>query len=335
MSHQSAIRALHKVSMPVPGQAAAGQRFTFLVLDGFAHLPLASALEPMGLANQLLGERAYSWRITTLTGAPVSSSTGLTIMTDGAYAPLGRGDTLIIIGGPGLRRQSDPRLSHLLRREAAHGVRIGAFCMGVYALAHAGLLDDEECAVHWAELDGFAEKFPKVRISRNAFALGRRPTAPGGGVAADLMMHLISETHGAELATKIADLMICNEVRSPKSQQKVSIQSRYGLRNPRLVKVLSCMEANLETPLSAQEIADIAAMSVRQTERLFAQHLNTTPMSFYMQMRLQKAHKLLSQTELSVTEIAVACGYKSTSHFTKSFRDAYGATPKRMRAVGN
>ncbi len=318
MSHQSAIRALHKVSMPVPAQTV-GQRFTFLVLDGFAHLPLASALEPMGLANQLLGERAYSWRITTLTGAPASSSTGLTIMTDGAYAPLGRGDTLIVIGGPGLRRQSDPRLNHLLRREAAHGVRIGAFCMGVYALAHAGLLDGEECAVHWAELDGFAEKFPKVRISRNAFALGRRPTAPGGGVAADLMMHLISEAHGPDVATKIADLMICNEVRSPKSQQKV----------------LSCMEANLETPLSAQEIADIAAMSVRQTERLFAQHLNTTPMNFYMQMRLEKARKLLSQTELSVTEIAVACGYKSTSHFTKSFRDAYGATPKRMRAVGN
>lgn len=335
MSHQSQIRALHKVCPPTREEPSTGQRFAFLLLDGFAHLPLASALEPMRLANDLLGIRAYSWRIASLTGAPVACSTGLTVMTDGAYSPLGRGDTLIVIGGETLRRQADTRLSHLLRREAAHGVRIGAFCLGVYALAHAGLLDGEDCAVHWADLDAFAEKFPKVHVRRNAFALGRRPTAPGGGVAADLMMHLISETHGAELATKIADLMVRNEVRSPRSQQKVSIQSRYGLRNPRLVKVLSCMEANLETPLSAQEIADIAAMSVRQTERLFTQHLNTTPMSFYMQMRLEKAHKLLSQTELSVTEIAVACGYKSTSHFTKSFRDAYGATPKRMRAVGN
>ena len=99
------------------------------------------------------------------------------------------------------------------------------------------------------------------------------------------------------------------------------------------MKVLGCMEANIENPLSAQEIADIAAMSVRQTERLFARHLKTTPMNFYMQMRLEKAHKLLLQTELSVTEIAIACGYKSTSHFTKNFRAAYGVTPKRMRVV--
>ncbi|MGB3317135.1 MAG: GlxA family transcriptional regulator [Albidovulum sp.] len=335
MSHQSQIRALHKVAPAIRDGASTGQRFTFLLLDGFAHLPLASALEPMRLANQLLGSRAYSWRIVSMTGAPVACSSGLTVMTDGAYSALGRDDTLIVIGGATLRRHPDTRLSHLLRREAAHGVRIGGFCRGVYALAHAGLLDGEECAVHWADIDGFAENFPNVRISRNAFALGRRPTAPGGGMSADLMMHLISGTHGAEVATRIADLMVCTEVRSPQSKQKVSIQSRYGLRNPRLVKVLSCMEANLETPLTAQEIADIAAMSVRQTERLFAQHLNTTPMCFYMQMRLEKAHKLLSQTELSVTEIAVACGYKSTSHFTKSFRDAYGATPKRMRAVGS
>lgn len=335
MSHQSQIRALHKVSLPTREEAATGQRFTFLLIDGFAHLPLASALEPMRLANQLLGNRAYSWRIASLTGAPVVCSSGLTMMTDGPYSPLGRGDTLVVIGGSSLRRNPDPRLSHLLRREAAHGVRIGGFCMGVYALAHAGLLDDEECAVHWADIDGFGEEFPKARISRNAFVMSRRPTAPGGAVAADLMMHLIADTHGAELATRIADLMVCNGVRSPKSQQKVSVQSRYGMRNPRLVKVLKCMEANLETPLTAQEIADIAAMSIRQTERLFARYLNTTPMNFYANMRLEKAHTLLSQTELSVTEVAVACGYKSTSHFTKSFRLAYGVTPKRMRAVGN
>ncbi len=335
MSHQSPIRALHKISFPAaePGQDT--DRFAFLLLDGFAHLSLASALEPMRLANQLLGRRAYSWSLVSLTGAPVACANGLTVMVDGALAPLGRGDTLIVIGGPDLRRHPDARLSNMLRREAAHGVRVGALCMGVHALAQAGLLNGEECAVHWAEIDSFAEEFPEISISRTAFVLGRRPTAPGGSVAADLMMHLIAEAHGGDIATRIADLMVCNGVRSPRSQQKVSIQSRYGMRNPRLVKVLSCMEENLETPLTAQEIADIAAMSVRQTERLFARYLNTTPMSFYMQMRLEKAHKLLLQTELSVTEIAVACGYKSTSHFTKSFRAAYGATPKKMRAVGS
>ena len=89
MSHQSPILALHKVNLPVQEPTETGQRFTFLLLDGFAHLPLASALEPMRLANQLLGKRAYSWRVTSLTGAPVACSGGLTVMTDGAYSPLG------------------------------------------------------------------------------------------------------------------------------------------------------------------------------------------------------------------------------------------------------
>ena len=87
--------------------------------------------------------------------------------------------------------------------------------------------------MHWAAIEGFAEEFPAVRISRNAFALGRRPSAPGGAVAADMMMHLIAETHGGDLAARIADLMVCDSVRSPRSQQKVSVQSRYGMRNPR------------------------------------------------------------------------------------------------------
>ncbi len=333
MTDQSPIRAAQKVSLAIAGSGVETARFTFLLLDGFSHLSLASAIEPMRLANQFLGRAAYSWRVVSLDGEPATCSNGFTLMVDAAFAPLGRGHTLIVIGGTDLRRSSSPRLSHLLRREATHGVKVGALCMGVYALARAGLLDGEECAVHWAEAEGFAEEFPVVRISRAAFALGRRPTAPGGGVAADLMMHLIAESHGANLAARIADQMVCNGVRSPSSRQKVSLQSRYGIRNPRLVKVLSCMEANLENPLSAQEIADIAAMSVRQTERLFARYLDTTPMNFYMQMRLDKAHQLLLQTELSVTEVALACGYKSTSHFTRNFRSAYGVTPKNMRVV--
>lgn len=333
MSHQSPIRAMHKVSRPASHPASDTERFTFLLLDGFTHLALAAALEPMRIANVALGRTAYAWRIVSTTGAPVSCSHGLTVLVDEAFGPLARGEMLIVVGGPATARRDEPGLSGALRREAAHGVRLGALCLGIHALARAGLLDGEECAVHWDFVEGFAEAFPEVRISCGAFSLGRRLTAAGGAVASDLMLHLISQSHGSDLAARVADLLVCNGVRSPQSQQKVSVQSRYGMRNPRLVKVLKSMEANLETPLTAQEIADIAAMSVRQTERLFARYLKTTPMNFYMKMRLEKAHRLLSQTELSVTEVALACGYKSSSHFTKNFRAAFAVTPRAMRVV--
>ena len=151
--------------------------------------------------------------------------------------------------------------------------------------------------------------------------------------ATDLMLHLIAERHGANLATRIADAMVWANVRGPQSRQTVSAQSRFGVRNARLVRVLAAMEANLETPLSAQEIADIAGMSPRQTERLFSRYLATTPMGFYAHLRLERARSLLMQTELSVTEVAVACGYRSLSHFAKVYRATYGHAPRRMRAV--
>ena len=333
MTHESPIRALSRVD---PTRAAAAHstcRYAFLLLDGFTHLALASAIEPLRLANQVLGRSAYSWRLMSQSGAPVTCANGLTVLVDGAFQPLARDEVLIVVGGPATLSSNDARLFAQLRREAAHGVRIGALCLGVYALARAGLLDGEECTVHWDVRDAFSEEFPNARLSRNAFAIGRRPTASAGGVAGDLMLHLIAEGHGSDTAARIADLMGSNGVRSPRSQQKVSVQSRYGIRNSRLVKVLTAMEANLEQPLTAQEIANTAAMSVRQTERLFARYLDTTPMSFYMQMRLEKARRLLLQTELSVTEVAIACGYKSTSHFTKTFRAAYGETPKKLRVV--
>ncbi|MGB3178669.1 MAG: GlxA family transcriptional regulator [Albidovulum sp.] len=333
MTHQSPIYPLHKIPGALGTEASGQVRFTFLLLDGFTHVALAAAIEPMRIANHLLGRKAYGWTLVSASGAPVTCSNEMTLLVDGPLQSLGRNDTLIVVGGPATYGQADTRLLAQLRHEAAHGVRIGALCMGIYALALAGFLDGQDCPIHWDVADGFAEEFPNVNISRNAFVLGRHPSAPGGAVAGDMMIHLITETHGTELGARIADQMVCNGVRSPGSQQTVSLQSRYGMRNPRLVKVLRTMEANLETPLSSEKIAAIAAMSVRQTERLFAHHLKTTPMGFYAQMRLEKARRLLEQTELSVTEVAVACGYKSTSHFGKAFRTAYGVAPKKMRVV--
>ncbi|WP_413864637.1 GlxA family transcriptional regulator, partial [Albidovulum sp.] len=195
------------------------------------------------------------------------------------------------------------------------------------------LLDGETVAAHWDLAEALAEEFPRLDVSRAAFVAGRRPTAPGGAAATDLMLHLIAERHGADLATRIADAMVWANVRGPQSRQTVSAQSRYGVRNARLVQVLAAMEENIETPLSAQEIAGIAGMSPRQTERLFARYLNTTPMGFYTRLRLDRARGLLMQTELSVTEVAVACGYRSMSHFAKVYRAAFGHPPRRMRAV--
>lgn len=325
-------RAAARASTPVnAARQPATETFVFLLLDGFDALALAGVTEPLRRANALAGRPLYGWRLASLAGTPVVAGGGMAVLADEAFAGLGRGEALFVFGAAAGSVQAS--LSRMLRRDAAHGAQIGALGDGIVTLARAGLLDGETVAAHWDLAEALAEEFPRIDVSRAAFVAGRRPTAPGGAAATDLMLHLIAERHGADLATRIADAMVWANVRGPQSRQTVSAQSRYGIRNARLVEVLAAMEQNIETPLSAHEIAGIAGMSPRQTERLFARYLNTTPMGFYTRLRLDRARALLMQTELSVTEVAVACGYRSMSHFAKVYRAAFGHAPRRMRAV--
>ncbi|MGB8812408.1 MAG: GlxA family transcriptional regulator [Paracoccaceae bacterium] len=312
----------------------ATENFAFLLLEGFSHLALASALEPLRHANQCIKAPAYGWRMLSETGAAVTCSNGLTLQVQGGLAELGRSEILIVVGGPGTGQKPYVQLCHTLRRIAVHGTRIGAFCEGVHVLARVGLLQDQECAVHWASADSFAEQFPDLRVSRSAFVMGRRPMAVGGAVASDLMLHMIADRFGADLAARIADLMVCNGVRTLNAEQTMSLQSRYGMRNPRLLQVLRSMEDNLETPLTALEISEAANLSMRQTERLFRRYVKMTPMAFYLKIRVERAHNLLAKTELGITEIAMACGFESKEQFVRRYRSAYGVTPRYMRAVG-
>ena len=74
-------------------------------------------------------------------------------------------------------------------------------------------------------------------------------------------------------------------------------------------------------------------MSTRQLERLFRRYLNRSPKRYYMELRLQKARNLLMQTDMSVINVALACGFSSPSHFSKCYRAFYGRTPYRERGI--
>lgn len=308
-------------------------RFAFVLMPGFSMLALAGAIEPLRMTNQKASKSLHDWTVLSENGLPVLAAEGVEVSVQGDLASLGRVGTLIVIGGPGTGAAPAERLIAALRRAAAHGIRVGAICEGVTILARAGLLDGQDCAVHWQAAEGFAERFPATRPTRRAFTLGKRPTAAAGAVAGDLMLHLVAERHGEAEASQVADLMLHHGLCSPKSDQKVSVQSRFGVRSPRLARVLACMEENLEHPLSAQDIANVAEMSVRQTERLFTRYLKMTPMAFYAQMRLERGHALLVQTEMSITEIATACGFLSGSHFSKKYRAHYGVNPRSARRI--
>ena len=109
--------------------------------------------------------------------------------------------------------------------------------------------------------------------------------------------------------------------------------TRIGVRHPKLARVIQAMESNIEEPESPAKLAAEVGLSTRQLERLFRRYLNRSPKRYYMELRLQKARNLLMQTDMSVINVGLACGFTSPSHFSKCYRAHYETTPYRERGT--
>ena len=319
--------------MPLPKPRC----FTFLLMDSFTLLPFSAAVEPLRQLNRVMAQPCYEWRLIGPSGDVATSSNGARIMLDGGLEDdqqLGRDDVVIVCGGTDIASRATRPVLNWLRRQARNGATIGGVCTGAWVLAQAGLLDGRRATIHWENHDGFAEAFPKVQLYRTVFVDdGNRLTAAGGTSSIDLLLHLIGRLHGDAVVAQVADLMLHTAIRSDRDHQRLSIPIRIGVRHPRLAAIIARMEANLEDPISPAQLATDAAMSTRQLERLFKRYLNRSPKRYYMEIRLARARNLLMQTEMSVIEVALACGFSSPSHFSKCYRARYGSTPYRQRGT--
>jgi transcriptional regulator GlxA family with amidase domain len=203
-------------------------------------------------------------------------------------------------------------------------------------LAKAGLLDGRRSTIHWENLDSFEEEFPDIDLQKTVFTMdGNRFTAAGGVSPIDLMLSIISKDISQDAANWVADQMIYNSARTEKDGQRLSIPTRIGVRHPKLANVIKMMEENIEEPISPSLLAQEVGMSTRQLERLFRRYLDRSPKRYYMELRLQKARNLLMQTDMSVINVALACGFTSPSHFSKCYRSQYDTTPYRERGIQN
>lgn len=316
------------------GAEARPEKFVFLLLENFTLIAFAGAIEPLRLANLMAGRPLYDWMTVSEGGAPVTASNGVVILVDGPLGELGRDVVIIVVGGIDVKAAITRPLLTWLRRESRRVAAVGAVCTGAQALAQAGLLDGRRCTIHWENRDSFEEDFPDIELSPNIYVIDQnRYTAAGGTASTDLLLKLIARRHGAELANMVADQMIHTQIRTDKDEQRLSIPTRIGVRHPKLSTVIQMMEDNIEEPISPALLASDVGMSTRQLERLFRRYLNRSPKRYYMELRLKKARNLLLQTDMSVINVALACGFASPSHFSKCYRALYRTTPYRERGA--
>ena len=308
------------------------KRYVFLLIPGFSPLGLTCAQEALALANRFAGgqRKYYDWMLVSEDGEPVTSWNGLQVGVDAGLIDLDRRDTLIVCAGVDAPGGSSRKILNWLRRETRKGMDFGGISSGTYTLALAGLLKDKRVTTHWEYVSAMAETFPDIDIHESIFMVdGRVFSCAGSASSMDLMLERIHSDYGADLATWVADQMVYTAPRAEDHAQRVSIAGRTGIRHSKLLTAIDIMRNNLEDPLPPAEVAEAVGLSTRQLERLFSKYMSTSPKKYYLGLRLEKARNLLVQTDLSLTEICVACGFKAPSHFSKTYRKVYGVAPSR------
>lgn len=312
----------------------------FFLVPDFSMIAFATAIEPLRIANRMLGYEAYRWRLASTDGKPVAASNGVECavsssldeerrMMHGADRP----SMVFVCAGVNVEDFHNRSVFAWLREEHNRGVSIGGLCTGAYILAMAGLLSGKRCAIHWENLPGFAEAFPKANVYADLFEIDSNVyTCAGGTAALDLMLKLIGDDHDEHLVNRVCEQVLTDRVRSPGDRQRLPLRARLGVQNSKVLTIIELMEANLAEPLSLIEVAGHVGLSRRQIERLFRQEMGRSPARYYLEIRLDRARHLLIQSSMPVVEVAVACGFVSASHFSKCYRELYGRSPQQERA---
>jgi transcriptional regulator GlxA family with amidase domain len=313
-------------------------RFTFYLLDGFALHAFSAAIEALRLANDVAGHAAYAWHVVTADGQPVLSSCGMRVLADASLMEerdrlhqKGQSRLAVICGGRSVPR-ADRALEGWIRLCRRSRVPIAGLAGALYCLARAGLLDGHRCAVHWEHFPDFSERFFAAKPHQTTFEIDRDLyTCAGGNAPFDMFLRIIERDLGQDIANRICEIALCERIREASERQRLPLQARLGIDNAILIRIIEQMEANLSEPLKLADMPPVSGLSRRQMERLFRREMGRSPARYYLDMRLERAHLLLLTSSLPVIEIAMACGFSTASHFSRTYREHHGCTPQQTR----
>lgn len=308
-------------------------RIGILPIPGFALMSHAATTEPLRAANLLAGRTLYDVVHVAPTRDSVASSGAASVTPEACFADDLALDYLFVIAGGDPALFPDRAITPWLSRQARAGVVMGGVSGGPVILARAGLMRDRRMTVHWEYAAALAEVSPDLRIERTLFVIDRdRITCAGGTAPMDMMHALIATHHGSGFARAVSDWFMHTEIRPATGPQRASLVERVGCRVPAILDAVEAMERNIGDPLSLPRLARIAGLSPRQLNRVFRQHLGETTGARYRRLRLERARNLLRNSALSLTEVALATGFASSSHFSRAYREEFGDPPSRYRS---
>jgi AraC family transcriptional activator FtrA len=304
-----------------------------VVYDGFAPFDLGVVCEVFGEDPRVApGDPWYRLFICGDTSAPVTADTWFQILVPHGLETLAEVDTVIVT--PTYRPDEVAEsVFAALRQAHARGCRILSLCTGAFVLARAGLLDGRRAATHWTECDELGRRFPLVSVDAGVLYVDEGDILTGAGSAAsiDLLLHIVRQDYGSDVATQLARQLVVPPQRDGGQAQFIE-QPLPELDDAHLfADTVTWVQEHLEDPVTVEDLAQRSAMSPRTFARRFQAATGTTPYQWLIGQRVHLAQRLLETSDLSVETVAERSGFCTAGNLRKHFGRVVHTSPQAYR----
>ncbi len=296
--------------------------FVFLTQDASVTYMAEACIDVLRSANRLIGYEAYGWQHPR-TAMDLSKGAGVICSQD---------QTLVLIGGIERAWQPDEEMLGMLRSAIRNAARVCVVGSAVFVPLAAGVLGAKRLAVHPNFRAGVEEVAHELEFFDGVTCHHKALSSATGPISAVRMMtELVGARDGEFTRAALSRYLGLSEPDKNCSSGEPWRYSRMAQGDGVIGEALKIMVEHLEDTLSVGQIADILDVSSRKLERGFRDRLSQTPLKVYRDLRLDRAHSLLSQTNMPMNEISVACGFSNVTLMKKWFIEKYSVLPDDVR----
>lgn len=310
-----------------------------LAYDGMSGFESGMAAEIFGLtelSEQFSAGVKRPWYSVTLCSEQpeLRMIGGATLRTPYGLGELAAADTVIIPSVRDIGEAPSPALLSALRSAHERGTRLVSICSGAFALAAAGVLDGRRATTHWIYVDQLQQLHPAVDVDPTPLYVDGGDVLTSAGCAAglDLCLHIVRTDHGSQTANDIARRLVVSPHRAGGQAQYIDSPVPEPSTDGEIAAGMDWALANLDEPITLDELAARSALSRRSYLRRFAKATGTTPIKWLIGQRIQASLALLESSSLSIEQIAARVGFDSPVTFRHHFVRAMRTTPSQYRS---
>jgi transcriptional regulator GlxA family with amidase domain len=306
----------------------ASMKVDIILSDGFVMTELSGVVDVLRLANRVVDKKMFTFRYVSPEAGIVKSSAD-TWLNASALSNNPDADFAVFLGNSDLNFTSREieKAVHKYRYTNAKVVLL-AEAAAIYISANSD--DGFGHTTHWEnrllleERSGLYDIAPSLAVSTDKIV-----TCAGLVSTYDIMLQIVAGYLSKAKLLTISSILLLDKVRSFETRQPGAMDALSAGKDSHIDQAIKMMQSNIEEPLKTTELAKVLGQTTRSLERQFLRHLGRSPGRFYRELRLIRAQNFLVNTDMSILEIAAACGFGS--NFGKIYKAYYGKTPRETR----